>query len=530
MYLWLLVSPKTFSTRSSQYQTARRGHSKYKKTMRNAIKFRIHQRRQKRIEEKKKQMNSDPYINRLIDVRFTSDRRKYIKYALKHAWDSYDKICFGKDELLPISRSCSDWLGAGLTVIDTLDTLKLMGFEDEFKKATDWVKQNLKFDSKSYVSFFETVIRVVGGLLSAYEFTEDIFFIDKAKEVADILDPVFHKKSGIPYTNIKPFNGQVDRRRTTCLADIGTFQLEYFSLSYHLQNSLYETKAQHIIDLLDNTKTKIPGLYPTWIKVENGKFIFSKISFGATGDSFYEYLLKLWLLTGKSNDQYKRMYVESTEAMITHMLKNVGGVFYLPPTTLEAGIQKITTMDHLTCFIPGMLALGSVSGILPHKSIESKHLQVAKDLCHTCYMAYNLTASGLGAEENTFSKSGIEPSASAYNLRPETIESIFYLWRITGDNMYREWGWNIFLALEKYCKLDLGYAGLGDVNMPFGFMLDKQESFFLSETLKYLWLLFQDPSHLLLAGIDDKNKTNKGPFYVFNTEAHPIKMWSTTKK
>ncbi len=99
-------------------------------------------------------------------------------------------------------------------------------------------------------------------------------------------------------------------------------------------------------------------------------------------------------------------------------------------------------------------------------------------------------------------------------LRPETVESIFYEYRLTGDSRYRDWGWQIFQSFEKYTKIPSGgYSGIPNVLKTDG-KLDKMESFFITETLKYLFLLFTDDTNIL-----------KLDQWVFNTEAHPLPIW-----
>ncbi|KAJ2048968.1 mannosyl-oligosaccharide alpha-1,2-mannosidase [Coemansia sp. S2] len=103
---------------------------------------------------------------------------------------------------------------------------------------------------------------------------------------------------------------------------------------------------------------------------------------------------------------------------------------------------------------------------------------------------------------------------SRYILRPETLETLFILYRVTGDPKYQEWGWNIFLAIEKHAKVEAGYAGVQDVYSESSTSnhIDAMESFFLAETLKYLYLLFS-PTDVI--SLDE---------YVFNTEAHPFRI------
>ena len=102
-----------------------------------------------------------------------------------------------------------------------------------------------------------------------------------------------------------------------------------------------------------------------------------------------------------------------------------------------------------------------------------------------------------------------------YLLRPETVESFFVLYHLTGDPIYREWGWEVFQAIERYCKTEAGYGKLNNVRS-FRSPEDSMESFFMAETLKYLYLLF-DPE----TPIDLLHK------HVFNTEAHPMRTFST---
>lgn len=108
---------------------------------------------------------------------------------------------------------------------------------------------------------------------------------------------------------------------------------------------------------------------------------------------------------------------------------------------------------------------------------------------------------------------GIGRGAPHYLLRPEAFESFFILSFLTGDPVYREWGWECFQAIERYCRTEIAYGQLKDVGL-FNPPQNKMESFFLAETLKYLYLL-QDPD----TEIDILSK------HVFNTEAHPTRIF-----
>jgi len=167
-------------------------------------------------------------------------------------------------------------------------------------------------------------------------------------------------------------------------------------------------------------------------------------------------------------------------------------------------VERIHKMDHLACFVPGMLALDGIPD----------HLELAKEIMYTCYQFYERNPTGLAPEIAIF-RDGADfgNEAPHYLLRPETVESLFILYRVTGDKKYQDWGWKIFEALEKNCKTESGFSGLFDVGSPTPSKNNKMESFFMAETLKYLFLLFSSPSTIPLED------------FVFNTEAHPLRKF-----
>ena len=227
----------------------------------------------------------------------------------------------------------------------------------------------------------------------------------------------------------------------------------------------------------------------------------------------------MYLLTGKQHEQYRRMYVSSVEAMLQHLYSlTPAGTAYI--ADLDNG-QKDHKMDHLVCFVPGMLALGVQHSVVEGEQAD-RHMAAAKALMRTCYDMYHLQRpSGIGAEYSRFQPEMQPGHDASYKLRPETVESLFVLFRVTGDETYRSWGWEIWQSIDRHCRVDGGYAALLDVREP-SRKEDKMESFFLAETLKYLFLLFSPPELLPIAPTADSDE-----FFVFNTECHPIKAWKT---
>ncbi|KAL7140550.1 hypothetical protein ABFS83_09G126800 [Erythranthe nasuta] len=283
--------------------------------------------------------------------------------------------------------------------------------------------------------------------------------------------------------------------------------MEFIALSQRTGDSKYQLKVENVI--LELNKTFPPdGLLPIYINPLRGTRSYSTVTFGAMGDSFYEYLLKVWIQGNKTAavKHYREMWETSMGGLESLVRRSTPSSFaYLCE---RIGSSLTDKMDELACFAPGMLALGS-SGYGPAEA--KKFLSLAEELAWTCYNFYQSTPTKL-AGENYFFNPGQDMSVgTSWNiLRPETVESLFYLWRLTGNKTYQEWGWNIFQAFEKNSRIDSGYVGLKDVNT--GVKDNMMQSFFLAETLKYLYLLFS-PSSVI--SLDE---------WVFNTEAHPIKI------
>jgi len=426
--------------------------------------------------------------------------------AFKHAWKGYSKFCYGQDELRPVSRGCINQFGMGLTLIDSLDTLHIMGLEEEFKKAREWVKRSFRAKVHKEVSVFETIIRVLGGLLSAYGLSKDKVFLDKAVELAEQLSPALHGE--LPKSKINLATGQIGTHgwapNVAIIAEVGSLQVEMWYLSEASKDAKWNDYGEKVIRFLDSKKPNVPGLYPTMIK-PNGQYSQAHVSFGALGDSLYEYFLKMWILKGKRDDDiYRRMYLTSIQSMMDKLLvKSTEGLWYIAEMRGSSLDHK---MDHLTCFAPGMLALGYHHKVSLDQSVNERHLQAANDVAETCVQMYMRWS--ISPEMVRFTPYMTMGTATNFQ-RPETVESLFVLWQVTKDDKWRKYAWTIFQKFERHLKVPNGYASLnhvGDTNSK----ADKMESFLLAETYKYLYLLFQDNPKITIDS------------YVFNTEAHPM--------
>jgi mannosyl-oligosaccharide alpha-1,2-mannosidase len=423
------------------------------------------------------------------------------------------------------------------------------------------VADKLSFERDGNFSTFETTIRVLGGLLSAYHLSrEDPVFLEKAEELGTRILPVFETESGLPLSliNLALREGVPDRDTNGYIstAEASTLQLEFRYLAYLTDEDTYWEKAEKVMAVLKASATP-SGLASIFVDSKLGRYQTSSIRLGSRGDSYYEYLLKQYLQTNQTEFVYREMYDTAMTGIHTHLVKR--GLFsqllYIaelnPERTQngELGWRLTPKQDHLVCFLGGSLMLGATtSGALVHNvSIPPRTDELTEqgerdwltgvELIDTC-MATHDTQTGLAPEiahfrilgdglDNSMAPAdwyikGARPNApppfdARYILRPETVESIFIAFRLTGDPKYRDYGWAIFQAIEKHCRIPTGgYASVINVDQVPVEYDDKMETFLMSETLKYLYLLFADSSVLPL---------NE---YVFNTEAHPLPVFNPT--
>lgn len=469
-------------------------------------------------------------------------RREFVKRAMQYAWKGYEKYAFGQDEVLPQSgRGNDSWGGQGITLVDSLDTLWLMGLKDEFWRGRDWVRDHLQHSRTGLVSVFETTIRDLGGLLAAYDFSRDETFLNHALDLGRRLIKAFDgAETGIPFGQVSLKDGTKKNipwsMNNAIFAEFGTIQVENRYLSKMTQKPEFAQKTERVFEILKEISPP-DGLFPYYFqnsfggkapasleRLKNGdpkpQFRDNTITFGAMADSTYEYMLKIWLQGGRKESEkwYRDMWDKAVDSMHNELLQysKPSGLAYIADKIKSRGMDH--KMDHLVCFMGGALALGAYTDPLGLQSERAQRdLRTGRALTYTCYQMYARMNTGISAEFVQFEEGRdfvIGRGAPHYLLRPEAFESFYILNHLTGDPIYREWGWECFQSIEKYCKTHIAYGSLPNVQDTNGKPRDKMESFFLAETLKYLYLL-QDPD----SEIDLLNK------HVFNTEAHPLRIF-----
>jgi len=225
-------------------------------------------------------------------------------------------------------------------------------------------------------------------------------------------------------------------------------------------------------------------------------------SVSAYGDSYFEYLLKAYLLNG--NRSYLSAWKDAMQEMRASLIhESKDGWLYV-----AADSTKPQEMEELGCFVGGMLALGA--HLVEKGDAETWWLPVAERLTHTCYEMYRSSPSGIAPESVSFYSGTMRPQTKENRLRPETLESLYYLYIVTGDEKYKSWSWDIFSAIVKHTKVKFGFAAVSDVTRVPVVLRDSEETFMGAETLKYAYLAQQVCQPLPL----DK--------FVFTTEAHPL--------
>ncbi|KAH8328113.1 hypothetical protein KR067_004128, partial [Drosophila pandora] len=413
------------------------------------------------------------------------DKRDKVKEMMYFAWKGYAQHAWGFNELrsdlgVPNNNSVFGNNHIGLTIIDSLDTLYIMGMREEFLKGKTWVSDHYDLaQNDAFFPAYELGTRIAGGFLSMYALTGEDFFRTKAELAVQSLLPIF-QPSDIPLDSVNPKQRiGASGSPLTDLEDfdIGPLQLE---LSY----------ASEITEKLDFRPIEGPG-----------------------NEYLFEYNLKSWLRSNKTNENARKMYVKSVDKMRKVMLGlSFGGLTYLGRVSNKR-LQR--RMMHSSCDAGGLLALGSAS----HgndKHLVARDLQLGKDLAKTCRKSYQRTWYGIGPESFQFDSTPTEDAkartgdSKAYRLRPEVVETYFYLWRLTKDQKYRDWGWRVVQSLNEKCRIKYGFSGLENVYEPDNNKDGQQGSHFLSETLKYLYLLFSNDTLLPL----DK--------WVFNEAGHPF--------
>lgn len=416
--------------------------------------------------------------------------RNGAKDAFLHSYDSYMAHGFPFDEVMPISCGARKWQnrdrgtlddafgGYMLTLVDSLDTLLVMKEYDRYLLGLAKLR-HLSFERDTEVSVFESSIRVLGGLLSAHQLTAELlrgeydgFLLDKAVLLADKLLPAFATATGIPIHKVNLLKGvsQAEQRHT-CTAAGGSYLLEFSLLSRLTGDPVYEQAAKKATDALWGRRSKL-NLVGSLIHTGTGRWLNENSGFGAGIDSFFETLLKTAILL---NDQgLMKTFEESYRAIMYHTLLEEG---LHVDVDMHKGNRKATSS-----IISGLSGFWPALQVLAGDTLSAK---ATFGFFHSIWSKFGALPDVFDLETN---------SVRDYSLdspnRPELLESAYHLYTATKDDKYIFFGRDVLTHLNTRLKVKCGYASLGDVVT--GRLDDRMDSFFLAETLKYLYLLFDE--------------------------------------
>uniref|UniRef100_A0A0N4ZTJ3 alpha-1,2-Mannosidase n=1 Tax=Parastrongyloides trichosuri TaxID=131310 RepID=A0A0N4ZTJ3_PARTI len=440
--------------------------------------------------------------------------KKIVHEMFMHGYNSYMKYAFPEDELMPLSckgrkrgvtpsrGNVDDTLGNfSLTLVDALDTLIVLKEFDEFEKGVKLVIDNVRFDSDFDVSVFETNIRMVGGLISAHLMVNILKEHDKkrfiwyknellnmAEDLGKRLLPAFNTTTGIPFSRVNLKYGITEKLRdqkNTCTACSGTIILEFAALSRLTGNPIFEEKAKKSMDFLWSQRHKESDLMGTVLNIHSGDWIRRESGIGAGIDSYYEYCLKAYILLG--DEVYLHRFNKHYKAIMKYINKKV---LFINVQMDKPNIASRSFMDSLLAFWPGLQVLkGDIKPAI--EMHEMLYLVMQKHKFIPEAFTYDL-----------------QVHWGQHLLRPEFIESTYFLYKATKDQHYLDVAADVVKSLNDHVRVKCGFAAIKDVRTMAH--EDQMESFLLSETFKYLYMIFADPEDLIF----------DPDIFVLTTEAH----------
>lgn len=359
------------------------------------------------------------------------ERAAAVKEAFLHAWNGYKQHAWLQDEVTPVTGSYRNSFGGrGATLIDSLDTLLIMGLDEEFHAALKAVKKiDFSTSMEKRVNVFETTIRYLGGLLGAYDVGggKHHVLLEKATQLGEMLYRAFDTPSGLPvsrwnwaqYVDYRACNyfwvandecfstalgGKQERPSHFLAAELGSLSLEFTRLSQLTKDPKYFDAVQRITDIFDKSgdAMSVPGLFPTDIKIRRGSVSVSSgttFTFGSMSDSLYEYFMKEHMILGGVVDQYQRLYLGAIEAakkvlFFRPLVPRDKNILFSGTVSATSHRQRklVPEGQHLTCFVGGMVGIGAKVFERPEE------LDIARKLVDGCIWAYNSTATGIMPE------------------------------------------------------------------------------------------------------------------------------------
>ena len=400
-----------------------------------------------------------------------------VRMQMQWAWHNYSDRCFGQDQIRPVSGGAEAFFlpkgpPLGLTIVEALDTLYLMGLDSEVAQGIRWVADNLHFDIDGEVQVFETGIRMVGGLLSGWCATRDRKLLALARDLADRLSPAFTRSpTGMPYRFVNLKSGAV-RDPESFPAEIGTYIAEWGTLSKATGERRYYDMAKRAARALFDRRSKIDLVADT-INIETGAWLSRRASIGPPTDSYFEYLWDGWQLFGDAD--FKRWYDVHTAAIVKYQAARVGGRMWFPQVDFETGAILDHHQSELASFYAGLLAQGGAA-------------QLGKD-----YLAsWTDVQAHYGVLPEGYDYAKAAPDRITNELRPEFVDSCLNLFLLEPDDRWRELARIHYENMKATSRARYGFTIIDDITAKPMKQGDLCPGYWWSEQMKYYWLLFSD--------------------------------------
>lgn len=408
-----------------------------------------------------------------------------------------------KDELAPLSATGKNTFGGwAATLVDSLDTLWIMDLKEEFWEAVQAVATiNWSDTEETACNLFETTIRHLGGLLSAYQLSDEPVLLEKAVELGNMLYAGFDTPNRMPafwvdFEKIRSGKLTADTHQPS--ASAGSLSMEFTRLSQLTGDPKYHNAISRVTNLLYETQnaTLLPGMWPTFFDMSEGILTQDNtFTLGALADSLYEYLVKMHALLGGAEPKYAAMYLAAAETIEKNLLyrpmtPNGDDILFTGTFHVDDPVHWLDSEgQHLACFAGGMFALG---GRLFN---SQKHIDIGIKLTRGCIWAYKAFPTGIMPEifsivacdsltpckwdqekwerevtqddqgHLSLPKGFRNARVPAYSLRPEAIESAFVLYRITGLEEFQSAAWDMFQAIEAATRTPYGNAAIDNVTV-----------------------------------------------------------------
>ncbi len=397
-----------------------------------------------------------------------------VRESMRWAWRNYREKAWGKDQIMPVSGGSESFSikgqHVGLSLIEALDTLWLMELDAEFKDGVEWIHANLDFDVDGEVSVFETIIRLVGGLLSAHLASGDKLLLAKAKDLADRLMPSFTRSPiGVPHRFINLKTGAL-RDPVTNPAEAGSCITEFGTLSRLTGDPRYLKAAKRAMVALFGRRSDI-GLMPDAFDCMTGEWKSRRATIGPPSDSYYEYLWDAWQLFGDRD--FLVMYKSCTAAILENQKAELNGDIWFVDVDFETGKRLSWEQDELSSFYGGLLAQGGDVAVGEAYTRSWDKVQTK----------YGIQPEGYDPEKGA-------PTYKTNALRPELADAAFNHWLLDRKEEWRELVARHFRAMQQWNKAEFGYATMADVTTKA--KADHCPGYWWSEQMKYYWLIFSD--------------------------------------